>query len=75
MDFQSGKSFGKLRPRAFEPYHKILYMSTLLMQIIRILMHLILCIFEAVDIFCTQYTYINGMCVDAVNTIELHCKL
>ena len=25
MDFQSGKSFGKLRLRAFQPYHQILY--------------------------------------------------
>ena len=24
MDFQSGKSFGKLRQRAFQPYHQIL---------------------------------------------------
>ena len=24
MDFQSGKSFGKLRFRAFQPYHQIL---------------------------------------------------
>ena len=24
MDFQSGKSFGKLRLRAFQPYHQIL---------------------------------------------------
>ena len=24
MDFQSGKSFGKLRHRAFQPYHQIL---------------------------------------------------
>ena len=24
MDFQSGKSFGKLRPRAFKTYHQIL---------------------------------------------------
>ena len=23
MDFQSGKSFGKLRHRAFQPYHQI----------------------------------------------------
>ena len=30
MDFQSAKSFGKLRLRAFQPYHQILYMSTLL---------------------------------------------
>ena len=29
MDFQSEKSFRKLRLRAFQPYHKILYMSTL----------------------------------------------
>ena len=27
MDFQSEKSFGKLRLRAFEPYHQILCMS------------------------------------------------
>ena len=27
MDFQSEKSFGKLRLRAFQPYHQILYMS------------------------------------------------
>ena len=27
MDFQSQKSFGKLRLRAFEPYHQILCMS------------------------------------------------
>ena len=26
MDFQSGKSFGKLRLRAFQPYHQILSM-------------------------------------------------
>ena len=26
MDFQSGKSFGKLRLRAFQPYHQILCM-------------------------------------------------
>ena len=25
MDFQSGKSCGKLRYRAFQPYHQILY--------------------------------------------------
>ena len=25
MDFQSEKSFGKLRLRAFQPYHQILY--------------------------------------------------
>ena len=30
MDFQSAKSFGKLRLRAFQPYHQILYMLTLL---------------------------------------------
>ena len=30
MDFQSANSFGKLRLRAFQPYHQILYMSTLL---------------------------------------------
>ena len=29
MDFQSEKSVRKLRLRAFQPYHKILYMSTL----------------------------------------------
>ena len=27
MDFQSEKSFGKLRLRAFQPYHQILCMS------------------------------------------------
>ena len=27
MDFQSQKSFGKLRLRAFQPYHQILCMS------------------------------------------------
>ena len=27
MDFQSEKSFGKLRLRAFQRYHQILYMS------------------------------------------------
>ena len=26
-DFQSAKSFGKLRLSAFQPYHQILYMS------------------------------------------------
>ena len=25
MDFQSRKSFGKLRHRAFQPYHQMLY--------------------------------------------------
>ena len=30
MDFQSEKSFRKLRLRAFQPYYQILYMSTLL---------------------------------------------
>ena len=29
MDFQSAKSFRKLRLRAFQPYHQILYMLTL----------------------------------------------
>ena len=29
MDFQSEKSFRKLRIRAFQPYHQILYMLTL----------------------------------------------
>ena len=29
MDFQSEKSFRKLRLRAFQPYHQMLYMSTL----------------------------------------------
>ena len=29
MDFQLAKSFGKLRLKAFQPYHQILYMSTL----------------------------------------------
>ena len=29
MDFQSEKSFRKLRLRAFQPYHQILYMLTL----------------------------------------------
>ena len=29
MDFQSKKSFRKLRLRAFLPYHQMLYMSTL----------------------------------------------
>ena len=29
MDFQYAKSFGKLRLRAFQPYHQILYMLTL----------------------------------------------
>ena len=28
MDFQSEKSFGKLRLRAFQPYHQILCMLT-----------------------------------------------
>ena len=32
MDFQSTKSFGKLRLRAFQPYHQILYMLTLSTQ-------------------------------------------
>ena len=27
MDFQSEKSFGKIRPRAFQPYHQILCMG------------------------------------------------
>ena len=26
MDFQSGKSFGKLRHSSFQPYHQILYL-------------------------------------------------
>ena len=30
MDFQSEKSFRKLRLRAFQPYHQILYMLKLL---------------------------------------------
>ena len=30
MDFQSEKRFRKLRLRAFQPYHQILYMLTLL---------------------------------------------
>ena len=30
MDFQLAKSFGKLRLKAFQPYHQILYMLTLL---------------------------------------------
>ena len=30
MEFQSAKSFEKLRLRAFEPYHQMLYMLTLL---------------------------------------------
>ena len=30
MDFQSKKSFRKLRLRAFQPYHQMLYISTLL---------------------------------------------
>ena len=30
MDFQSEKSFRKLRLRAFQPYHQMLYMLTLL---------------------------------------------
>ena len=29
MDFQSEKSFRKLRLRAFQPYHQMLYMSKL----------------------------------------------
>ena len=29
MDFQFKKSFRKLRLRAFQPYHQMLYMSTL----------------------------------------------
>ena len=29
MDFQSEKSFRKLRLRTFQPYHQILYMLTL----------------------------------------------
>ena len=29
MDFQSAKSLGKLRLRAFQPYHQMLYMLTL----------------------------------------------
>ena len=29
MDFQSEKSFRKLRLRAFQPFHQMLYMSTL----------------------------------------------
>ena len=32
MDFQSEKSFRKLRLRAFQPYHQILYMLTLSTQ-------------------------------------------
>ena len=27
MDFQSEKSFGKLRLRAFQPYHQIMYIE------------------------------------------------
>ena len=30
MDFQHEKGFRKLRLRAFQPYHQMLYMSTLL---------------------------------------------
>ena len=33
MDFQSEKSFRKLRIRAFQPYHQILYMLTLSLSI------------------------------------------
>ena len=36
MDFQSAKSFRKLRLRAFQPYHQILYMWTLSMLSISI---------------------------------------
>ena len=32
MDFQLAKSFGKLRLKAFQPYHQILYMLTLSTQ-------------------------------------------
>ena len=28
MDFQSAKSFGKLRLRAFQPYHQTIYVDT-----------------------------------------------
>ena len=33
-DFQSEKSFGMLRIRAFQPYHQILYMSILSIQVV-----------------------------------------
>ena len=34
MDFQSEKSFGKLRLRAFQPYHQMLSMSEVLKVIL-----------------------------------------
>ena len=53
--FSIRKSFGKLRIRAFQPYHQILCMLTLSIQVMT---------------FCTKYNTINAMHVNTVDTVE-----
>ena len=53
--FNSEKSFGKLRLRAFQLYHQILYMLILSIQVMA---------------FYTKYNTFNAMHVDTVNTVE-----
>ena len=57
MDFQSTKTFGKLRLRAFQTYHQILYMSTLLTLGISI---------------SNAFNAINDMYVNTVDTNDIH---
>ena len=57
MDFQSEKSFRKLRLRAFQPYHQMLYMSTL-----STLLTLSISISNA----------FNAIYVDTVDTNDIH---
>ena len=49
MDFQSEKSFGKLRLRAFQPYHQILCMLKHVEDYLRHLQHALI------------YTVFDGM--------------
>ena len=48
MDFQSGKSFGKLRIRAFQPYQIYMYVDTVNTGI-RFLMHSMLYYVDTID--------------------------
>ena len=56
--FSIQRKFGKLTIRAFQTYHQILYMLTLLMQVISISNVFKAMYVKAVDIFFTQYTHI-----------------
>ena len=59
MDFQSEKSFGKLRIRAFQPYHQILCMLKHVKDVFDI--------FDIALIFCTVFNAFNAMYLNTSN--------